>query len=43
MKHLEEDYKKEYVQIILFLDIPLPGAEGRKKMFEINLKGLKMS
>ncbi len=26
MKHLEEDYRKEYVHNILFLDIPLPGA-----------------
>ena len=28
--------------IIDDLDIPLPGPEGRRKMFDINLKGLKI-
>lgn len=43
MRLFGEDSKKEYVKIAFYLDIPLPGTEGRKKMFDINLKGLKVS
>ena len=31
------------MQQIYDVDIPLPGKEGRRKLFEINLKELKVS
>lgn len=40
---LRRRLEKRICTIIFYLDIPLPGAEGRKKMFDINLKGLKVS
>lgn len=39
----EEETRKKDMYIHLYLDIPLPGAEGREKMFHINMKALKVS
>lgn len=35
--------KKEFVRIILIIVIPLPGEEGRKKLFEINLRNVPLA
>jgi hypothetical protein len=43
MKPSDVDYKKGYVSLMIYVDIPLPEAEGRKKMFDINLKGVNIS
>lgn len=43
IKPFDADSKREYVNQLFNIDIPLPGKEGRRKMFDINLKELKIS
>jgi len=44
MKLSEGDSKREFVSSILtLLDIPLPNEKGRKVLFDINLKGIKIA
>lgn len=42
-KPFAADLRKGSVTIPSTIDIPLPGKEGRKKMFEINLRELTVS
>ena len=40
---LRRRLEKRICNCFLMVDIPLPGKVGRKKMFDINLKGVKVS